>query len=149
MLHVIFFSSIRKQAVISMLQARIGQPQKMSEFRSSECRCFAIGALLAGIGGILHSSRNFQTSVQMGIDLQLPAQICCLLGATYKTPGKYNVPGCVVGILLTAIITNGVYGTIGSSIYIKSLVEGLVFMTAIGIIATIRQEGLPKVKFDI
>ena len=110
---------------------------------------FAIGALLAGIGGILHSSRNFQTSVQMGIDLQLPAQICCLLGATYKTPGKYNVPGCVVGILLTAIITNGVYGTIGSSIYIKSLVEGLVFMTAIGIIATIRQEGLPKVKFDI
>ena len=110
---------------------------------------FAIGALLAGIGGILHSSRNFQTSVQMGIDLQLPAQICCLLGATYKTPGKYNVPGCVVGILLTTIITNGVYGTIGSSIYIKSLVEGLVFMTAIGIIATIRQEGLPKVKFDI
>ena len=62
---------------------------------------------------------------------------------------KYNVPGCVVGILLTTIITNGVYGTIGSSIYIKSLVEGLVFMTAIGIIATIRQEGLPKVKFDI
>ena len=110
---------------------------------------FAIGALLAGIGGILHSSRNFQTSVQMGIDLHLPAQICCLLGATYKTPGKYNVPGCVVGILLTTIITNGVYGTIGSSIYIKSLVEGLVFMTAIGIIATIRQEGLPKVKFDI
>ena len=134
-----------------MLQARIGQRQKMSEFRSSECRCspLQLERFLAGIGGILHSSRNFQTSVQMGIDLQLPAQICCLLGATYKTPGKYNVPGCVVGILLTTIITNGVYGTIGSSIYIKSLVEGLVFMTAIGIIATIRQEGLPKVKFDI
>ena len=110
---------------------------------------FVLGALLAGIGGILHSSRNFQTSVQMGIDLQLPAQICCLLGATYKTPGKYNVPGCIVGILLTTIITNGVYSTIGSSIYIKSLVEGFVFMTAIGLIATIRQEGLPKVKFDI
>ena len=103
---------------------------------------FVLGALLAGIGGILHSSRNFQTSVQMGIDLQLPAQICCLLGATYKTPGKYNVPGCIVGILLTTIITNGVYSTIGSSIYIKSLVEGFVFMTAIGLIATTRQEGL-------
>ena len=59
------------------------------------------------------------------------------------------MPGCIVGILLTTVITNGVYSTIGSSIYIKSLVEGFVFMTAIGLIATIRQEGLPKVKFDI
>lgn len=110
---------------------------------------FVLGAALAGMGGILHSSRYFQTSVQMGLDLQLPAQICCLLGATFLTPGKYNVLGCMVGIMLTTIITNGVYSTIGSAIYVKSLVEGLIFMTAIGLIATIRQEGLPKVKFDI
>lgn len=110
---------------------------------------FVIGAALAGIGGILHSSRNFQTSVQMGIDLQLPAQICCLLGATFLTPGKYNVFGCIVGILLTTILTNGIYSTIGNAIYVKSIVEGLVFMTAIGLIAKIRHEGLPKVKFDI
>ncbi|MDP4109994.1 MAG: ABC transporter permease [Bacillota bacterium] len=110
---------------------------------------FIIGGGLAAIGGILHSSRNFQTSVQMGLDLQLPAQICCLLGATFLTPGKYNVRGCIVGIVLTSIITNGVYSTIGSAIYIKSIIEGVTFMISIGLIAKIRKEGLPKVSFDI
>ena len=110
---------------------------------------FIIGGSLAAIGGIIHSSRNYSVTVQMGLDLQMPALLCCLLSATFLTPGKYNVPGCIVGSMLTAILTIGIFSTLGTSVYIKSIFEGITFMVAIGLIAKISREGLPKVRFDI
>lgn len=110
---------------------------------------FIIGAILAAVGGILYSSRNYYTSIDLGLNLQMPAMTCCLLGATFFEPGKYNVPGCVVGALFTAVLTTGVFSVFTAGAWVNFLTQGAIFLLALGLIAKTKSGGLSKVTFDM
>ena len=110
---------------------------------------FIIGGVVAAISGILYSSRNFYTSVDMGLNLQMPAMTCCLLGATFFEPGKYNVPGCLVGALFSSVLTTGIFSIFTAGAWLNYFVQGVVFLLALGLIAKTRAGGLSKVTFDM
>ena len=38
--------------------------------------------------------------------------------------------------------------SLGGSLYVKDIFQGAILMVAMGIIAKVRKEGLPSVKFD-
>lgn len=110
---------------------------------------FIIGGMIAGVGGILFSSRNFNISYNIGLDLQMPSMTCCLLGATFFEPGKYNVPGCVLGSIFVSLLTTGIFSVVISSPWLNSTLQGVAFLAALAIIAKTKENGLSKVEFDL
>lgn len=108
-----------------------------------------VGAVIAGIGGILFSSRNFYTSVDIGLSLQMPSLTCCLLGATFFQPGKYNVPGCVLAALFVSLLTTGIFSVVISSAWLNQVLQGVTFLLALLFIAKTKEGGLSKVAFDL
>lgn len=124
---------------------------KQVGIRVNRMRYFAmiIGAVIAGIGGILFSSRNYYTSVDIGLSLQSPALTCCLLSATVFQPGKYNVPGCVLSALFISVLTTGIFSVVVSSAWLNQVLQGTTFLLALLFIAKTKEGGLSKVTFDL
>jgi len=110
---------------------------------------FIIGGAIAAIGGILYTSRNYYIDVDMGLNLQMPAMTCVLLGATFFQPGKYNVPGCLVGALFTSLLMTGIPSVFTSGPWLNYLVQGVAFLLSLGLIARTKSGGLSKVTFDM
>lgn len=107
---------------------------------------FALSALLCGVAGIIQSSISMNVSLSAGSELLMPALCTTMLGATFLKPGKYNVPGTAVAAILMILIQNGVVSA-GGSFYVKNLIQGAICIVAVGIVAMVRTEGLPKVSF--
>lgn len=110
---------------------------------------FLIGGAVAAIAGILYTSRNYYVDVDIGLNLQMPAMTCVLLGATFYQPGKYNVPGCLVGALFISLLSTGIPSIFTSGPWLNYLVQGLAFLLALGLIAKTKAGGLSKVTFDM
>ena len=102
---------------------------------------------MIAIGGIILGSYSYSVSLTVGQDYQMPAIVAVMLGATFLTPGKYNIIGTVIGAILFTCIQNGIIG-MGAPFYIRDAVQGLVLMLAIGTISLTREGGLSKVTFE-
>lgn len=105
---------------------------------------FMIGSMYLAFAGLIQTSTLDSVMPTMGDDLLLPSISSAMLGATFLTPGKYNVPGTVVASLLTTCIQVGVAG-LGMGNFVTDICQGVIFVIAVGIIALVRAEGLPKV----
>lgn len=108
---------------------------------------FALCGLYLGIAGILWTSMANSAYIALGTELTMPVLAVAMLGATFLTPGKYNVRGIVVASLLMTAISNGVLN-MGANTFVRDIVQGLILIIAVGIIAVVRPEGLPKVTFE-
>lgn len=102
----------------------------------------------AGIGGVLYTSLSNGCYISMGAELQTPATSIAILGATFLTPGKFNIPGAIVATILIVFIQNGVV-TAGGAYYVKDIMQGFILLFSVALIALIRKEGLPKVSFGM
>ena len=102
----------------------------------------------AGLAGVLYTSLSNGCFITMGTELQTPATSIAILGATFLTPGKFNIPGALVATILIVFIQNGTV-TAGGAYYIKDIMQGLILLFSVALIALIRKEGLPKVSFGM
>jgi len=93
---------------------------------------FVGSGMLTALAGILLASelRVGQTSV--GPDYLLPAFTGALLGATAIHPGRVNVWGTVIAVLLLAVIVSGLEQT-GAQFFVAPLFNGLMLVTAVGL----------------
>lgn len=107
---------------------------------------YMICAVFCAIGGIVYAGTVNSVPVSSANDLFTPALASVMLGATFLTPGKYNVPGTVLAAIMIVITQNGVV-SIGAPFYLKDIVLGIMLVISVGIIAMVRKEGLPKVSF--
>ena len=73
----------------------------------------------------------------IGSSYMLPAFVGALLGATSFTPGRVNVPGTVVSVLLLAVGIAGLQ-QLGSQFYVQYLFNGATLALAVGL------AGLPR-----
>lgn len=115
--------------------------------RATKYLAFGLCGVFLAIAGIVWCSMMNSTYVSYGTSLTMPVLACTMLGATFITPGKYNVPGILVSAVLFVAISNGVQNT-GAGTYVKDIVQGVILVVAVGFIAIIRPEGLPKVSFE-
>lgn len=68
---------------------------------------FMIAALLAGIAGVLQVARTGTGNPQIGNAYTLAALSAAFLGASTIRPGRFNVPGTLVGVAFVAFSVNG------------------------------------------
>lgn len=116
--------------------------------RKIKYQAIILSCVLAGFAGVLYTSLSDGCYITMGTELQTPATSIAILGATFLTPGKFNIPGAIVATLLIVFIQNGVV-TAGGAYYVKDIMQGMILLFSVALIALIRKEGLPKVSFGM
>ncbi|MFD7446635.1 ABC transporter permease [Streptomyces sp. NPDC059909] len=91
---------------------------------------FLVGGLVAGVGGALYGANLGAAGNQTGATLLLPAFAAAFLGSTTITPGRYNVLGTLVAVLLLAFTVSGLE-QVGVQPWIESVVQGIALIAAV------------------
>lgn len=86
--------------------------------------------LLAGIAGIVYSSRSNGAQPAAGNGIELDAIAACFIGGAAVTGGVGTVGGAMVGGLVMAVMTNGMQ-LLGFPTSIQQIVKGLVLLLAV------------------
>lgn len=93
---------------------------------------FALSGLLCGIAGIVLGSILQTGTPSVGPDYLLPAFAGALLGATSIKPGRVNVWGTILAVLVLAFSFSGVQ-QMGASFYVEYFFDGGILIVAVGL----------------
>ncbi len=93
---------------------------------------FMGGGLLTGFAGVVLGSRLGVGQSSVGPDYLLPAFVGALLGATSVRPGRANVWGSVLAVLLLGVTVAGLE-QVGAQFYVESLFNGGMLILAVGL----------------
>jgi ribose transport system permease protein len=91
---------------------------------------FVVSAVVAAFGGVVTMMRTGAGDPTVGPDLLLPAFAAVFLGSTTIVPGRFNVMGTVVGILLVACGVSGLQ-QLGTESFVVPLFNGFVLLVAV------------------
>jgi ribose transport system permease protein len=91
---------------------------------------FVVGGVIVGIGGALYGANLGAAANATGSTLLLPAFAGAFLGSTTITPGRYNVAGTLVAVLLLAFTVSGLE-QVGVQPWIESVVQGVALIAAV------------------
>jgi ribose transport system permease protein len=70
--------------------------------------------------------------IGVGLDYLLPALVAAFLGSTTIKPGRVNVWGTIVAVIILAIGISGLQ-QLGGAFYVEPLFNGLCLLMAIGL----------------
>ncbi|HEX8995625.1 MAG TPA: inner-membrane translocator [Ktedonobacterales bacterium] len=92
---------------------------------------FALASMLAGIGGILESSRTISASAQVDPQLLLLAIAVAVIGGVSLFGGRGSVWGVLLGTLIIGSLENGLTLFSATSQDTKLMIEGIVLIVAV------------------
>jgi ribose transport system permease protein len=93
----------------------------------------------AGIAGVLQVAAQGNGNPQVGgITFMLPALAAVFLGATTFTPGKYNIPGTVLGLIFIATAVSGL-ALMGVQPWVTDVFNGGAVVVAVGLSALFKR----------
>jgi ribose transport system permease protein len=104
---------------------------------------FMASALGAALAGILYAAQLGQGPPGVGESFLLPAYATAFLGATIIKPGRFNVAGLVVAILIIAVGING-FELLGAPFWVESLFQGTALVGAVALSQVRRRSGAPR-----
>jgi ribose transport system permease protein len=88
-------------------------------------------ALVAGLAGVLNTATQGSADPSVGPAFLLPALAAAFLGATTIRPGRFNVIGTVLSVLLLAVGVNGL-SQLGAPQWVGPVFNGGVLLLAVG-----------------
>ncbi|MBL5973676.1 MAG: ABC transporter permease [Candidatus Leucobacter sulfamidivorax] len=92
---------------------------------------FVISGVLAGFAGILQLGRQGSGDPAAGgIEFILPALAAVFLGATAFTPGRYNVPGTILGLFFVGVAVSGL-ALLGAKPWVQPVFNGAIVLVAV------------------
>lgn len=91
---------------------------------------FIICAFLAVLGGLLFAARQTSAYPLSGLEVLLPSFAACFIGAAMFKLGEFNVPGTIVGVLITQITTNGL-ALMNVATYASYFIQGVILIVAL------------------
>jgi ribose transport system permease protein len=115
----------------------IGANQRAAELNGIPTRKFVIGAFvtsgaLTALAGVLLASKLRIGQASVGLEFLLPALVGAFLGSTTIKPGRVNVWGTMVGVMILAVGISGIQ-QFGGSFWVEPLFNGTTLLIAIGI----------------
>lgn len=115
----------------------IGANQRAAELNGIPTRKFVIGAFVASgaltaLAGVLLASKLRIGQASVGLEFLLPALVGAFLGSTTIKPGRVNVWGTMVGVMILAVGISGIQ-QFGGSFWVEPLFNGTTLLIAIGI----------------
>lgn len=115
----------------------IGANQRAAELNGIPTRKFVVGAfvtsgLMTAAGGVLLASKLRIGQASVGLEFLLPALVGAFLGSTTIKPGRVNVWGTIVGVMILAVGISGIQ-QFGGSFWVEPLFNGTTLLIAIGI----------------
>ncbi len=108
--------------------------------------CFLICGVFVTLAGLMQASIENAVMLSSGSNLLLPVISSSILGASFLTPGKFNVPGTLIASLFTVVLRIGVV-SLGAGTFMTDVMQGIILIVSVALIANIRSEGLPSVSF--
>ena len=93
---------------------------------------FMASGLVTACAGILIASRFQVGQANIGPEFLLPSFVGALLGATTVKPGRVNIWGTLIAVMLLAIGISGIQ-QLGGAFYVEPLFNGLTLIIAVGL----------------
>ncbi|MBA4493038.1 ABC transporter permease [Paenactinomyces guangxiensis] len=91
---------------------------------------YIVGAVLAGIAGLLALARFSVATPTSGVGTELRVISACVIGGASLTGGVGTIMGTLLGVILVGLVNNALV-LLDVSVYWQSLVTGLVLIVAV------------------
>ena len=105
---------------------------------------FVASGLLTALAGVLLAAKLRIGQASVGLEFLLPALVGAFLGSTTIKPGRVNVWGTMVGIIILAVGISGIQ-QFGGSFWVEPMFNGVTLIVAIGIAGYAqRRKGIAK-----
>jgi ribose transport system permease protein len=127
----------------------IGASPKAAALNGIPVRKYVIGSfvasgLLTALAGVLLAAKLRIGQASVGLEYLLPALVGAFLGSTTIKPGRVNVWGTMVGIIILAVGISGIQ-QFGGSFWVEPMFNGVTLIVAIGIAGYAqRRKGVAK-----
>jgi ribose transport system permease protein len=109
---------------------------------------FVLIGILSGLAGLIISSKFGAGNPRIESSFQFPAIVSAYVGAVSLREGLPNPTGTVTAVLLISIVENGLL-MLGSPLWVREVVLGLMMMVAVSIIATMKTGSIAAVKVNM
>jgi ribose transport system permease protein len=93
---------------------------------------FAASGILVGFTGCVLASKLQIGQANVGLDYLLPALVGTFLGSTTIRPGRVNVWGTMVGVLILGVGISGIQ-QLGGAFFVEPLFNGLTLLVSIAL----------------
>ena len=93
---------------------------------------FVASGLLVGFTGCVLASKLQIGQANVGLDYLLPALVGTFLGSTTIRPGRVNVWGTIVGVLILAVGISGIQ-QLGGAFFVEPLFNGVTLLVSIAL----------------
>jgi ribose transport system permease protein len=115
----------------------IGANPKVAELNGIPVRrrvmgVFVASSMLTAFAGIVLASRLRIGQASVGLEYLLPALVGAFLGSTTIRPGRVNVWGTLIGVLILAVGISGIQ-QLGGAFFVEPLFNGMTLVVAIGL----------------
>jgi ribose transport system permease protein len=115
----------------------IGANPKAAALNGIPVRGYVIGVfvasgLLTAFAGVVLAARLRIGQASVGLEYLLPALVGAFLGSTTIKPGRVNVWGTLVGVLILAVGISGIQ-QFGAAFFVEPLFNGATLIVAIGL----------------
>ena len=114
----------------------IGANPKAAALNGIPVRRYVMGAFIASglitaLAGVLLAAKLRIGQASVGLEYLLPALVGAFLGSTTIKPGRVNVWGTIIGVMILAVGISGIQ-QFGGSFWVEPMFNGLTLLVAIG-----------------
>ena len=115
----------------------IGANPRVAELNGIRVRAHVIGVfaasgVLTAFAGIVLAAKLRIGQASVGLEYLLPALVGAFLGSTTIKPGRVNVWGTIVGVLILGVGISGIQ-QLGGAFFVEPLFNGVTLVIAIGL----------------
>jgi ribose transport system permease protein len=115
----------------------IGANTRAAELNGIRTRRYVMAAFIASgligaIAGVVLAAKLRIGQASVGLEFLLPALVGAFLGSTTIKPGRVNVWGTIIGVIILAVGISGIQ-QLGGAFFVEPLFNGTTLLIAIGI----------------